>query len=287
MTAGLLGTERHGHAVQVAADLLLTVGYSVLEADEIWLTNRKGQSSEAIVLAQDFNSGIALLKPLQSLSQAYLESAELDTLHPGATVKVLTSDSEPLEASVFALEEFAGRWEYLLDRAIYTIPLCEHWSGAPLLNSEGQLVGIGSLALGLSVEEGEQMSGNLFIPTELVTPHLEHLTHHGELPGQQRPWLGIFTEEQEAGLQVTGVYRHAPASQAGVEPGDIILAVGEQSVSTMPGFFRSVWHYGPAGSNIPITVKAPGDDREREVVLQSIDRNAFFLISNQSGTTLN
>src|SRR5690606_23680422 len=159
---------------------------------------------------------------LQPLSQAYLESAGLDSLQTGAAVSVLTSDSEPLAASVFALEEFAGRWEYLLDQAIYTTPLCEHWSGAALLNSEGQLVGIGSLALGLKDATGEQVSGNLFIPPELVAPHLEYLSQHGELPGQPRPWLGIFTEEQDAGLQVTGVYRHAPASQAGVEPGDLI-----------------------------------------------------------------
>lgn len=285
MTAGLLGVERFGHAVQVDEGLILTAGYSVLEAEKIWLTNRKGQSSEAVVLAQDFNSGIALLKPMQSLGKGCLETAELGSVQPGTQVKVLTSNNEPLDASVFALEEFAGRWEYLLDEAIYTVPLCEHWSGTPLINAEGKLIGIGSLALGLSDGEGDLMPGNLFIPTELVTPHLEHLALHGELPGQQRPWLGLFTEEQEAGLQVTGVYQHAPASDAGVKPGDIILAVDSRPISSMPDFFRSVWHYGPAGSNIPLTVMDPDNDSEREIVLRTIDRNAFF--NQYAGTTLN
>ena len=56
MTAGMLGTTRNGHAVQVTADgLLLTVGYVVMEASEVWLTNNKGQTAEALVLAHDYD----------------------------------------------------------------------------------------------------------------------------------------------------------------------------------------------------------------------------------------
>jgi S1-C subfamily serine protease len=275
MTASLLGTERLSHAIQVSEDgLMLTAGYSVLEANEILITNHRNQSSQGIVMAQDYDSGLALVKPMTSLGKAFLKTGSVNSLDADSEVSIITSDDEPMQARVVALEEFAGRWEYLLEEAIYTMPLCEHWSGAGLLNDQGELVGIGSLALGLSENGGELMPGNLFIPTELIMPHMEHLALHGEAPGQKRPWLGMLAEEIDSQLHVVGVYNDAPAAAAGIKPGDVILSVGSQPVASLPGFFRTIWHYGPAGSDIPLILKA-GEGR-REVILKTTDRNSFF-----------
>jgi S1-C subfamily serine protease len=277
MTADLLGTDRNAHAVQVSPDgLLLTVGYAVLEADEVWLTNRKGQTAEAIVLAHDYDSGLALLKPSMPLGLHYLETTTLEQVPIGSKLRVLgAGDREASPVTLFACEEFAGRWEYLLEQALYTLPLYERWSGAALLNAEGKLCGIGALALGLRSPEGEVEPGNLFIPVELMMPHLEHLQLHGQKPGRLRPWLGTLVEEHEAEVYVVGIYENAPAARAGLKPGDVILSVGTQPVSTMAGFFRSIWHYGPAGSTIPLTVS---DGRQsREVLLATTDRDSFFL----------
>lgn len=286
MTAELLGTERESHAVQVTEDgLMLTVGYSVMEAKEVWITNAQGKTSEGIVLAQDYDSGIALLRPTMSLGKTYLQSAPAFSIKPGDEVNILTSDSpKAMTANVFAKQEYAGRWEYLLEEAFYTVPLCEHWSGAALLNNEGELCGIGSLALGLSSSNGQLIPGNMFIPTELVMSHLEYMSTHGSRPGDKRPWLGTLIEEHEAELFVVGLYDRAPAARAGIKPGDVILSVDQQPVSSMAGFFRTLWHYGPAGTEIPMTLR-DADNKTREVMLQTIDRNTFFV--QHSSTTLN
>ena len=111
MTAELLGTERTAHAVQVTpSGLLLTIGYSVMEADEVWVTNRKGQTAEAIVLAQDYDSGLALLKPTVALGLHHLDTVSSDTLKAGDTLGVLgVGDKEPQRVTLQALNEFAGR----------------------------------------------------------------------------------------------------------------------------------------------------------------------------------
>lgn len=277
MTAEFLGTERESHAIQVTPDgLMLTVGYSIMEANEIWISNRKGQTAEGIVLAQDYDSGIALIRPSTSLGTAYVETGAADSINIGDRVEIITSDNnKAMDAAIFAKEEYAGRWEYLLEEAYYTIPLCENWSGAGLLNKEGQLCGIGSLALGLKGPTGDVVPGNLFIPTDLVVPHLEHMSVHGQKPGSLRPWLGTLIEEHESELCVVGLYLGAPAARAGIRTGDIILSVDNQPVSSMAGFFRTLWHYGPAGSRIPLTLR-DGDDT-REVILDTIDRNSFFV----------
>ena len=277
MTADYLGTERESHAIQISPDgLMLTVGYSIMEAREVWITNRRGQTAEGIVLAQDYDSGIALIRPATSLGKAYLDTDGAATVHIGERVEIVTSDNaKTLDAVIFAKEQYAGRWEYLLEEAFYTIPLCEHWSGAGLLNKQGKLAGIGSLALGLKGPTGDVVPGNLFIPTDLVMPYLDHMTAHGQKPGKRRPWLGTLIEEHESELCVVGLYLGAPAARAGIRTGDIILSVDSQPVSSMAGFFRTLWHFGPAGSRIPLTLK--DGDSTREVVLDTIDRNSFFV----------
>lgn len=277
ITADLLGIERNSHAVQVTADgLLLTVGYSVMEASEVWLTNRKGQTSEAIILAQDYDSGLALLKPTVPLGSAFLPTTSADSLREGDTLMILASaDKQPHPVQLMAIQEFTGRWEYLLEQALYTLPLHERWSGAALVTQDGKLCGIGSLALGIATENGEMEAGNLFIPVDLVMEHLDHMQLHGQKPGKLRPWLGTLVEEHDSEIYVVGIYHDAPAANAGLRPGDIILSVDQQPVSSMAGFFRTVWRYGPAGASIPLTVSDGKDTRE--VLLDTTDRDTFFL----------
>lgn len=277
ITADLLGTERYAHAVQVSPDgLLLTVGYTVMEAEEVWLTNRKGKTAEAIVLAQDYDSGIALLKPSVPLGSFHLETVGVDALQEGQQLNILASQDRGLHpVRLAAIQEFAGRWEYLLDRALYTLPLFERWSGAALCTEDGKLCGIGSLALGIRAPGRDEVeAGNLFIPVDLVMPHLEHLQLHGQKPGLLRPWLGTLVEEHEHEVYVVGIYHGAPAARAGLQPGDVILSVGQDKVESMAGFYRSLWHYG-AGSAIPLTVS--DGKATREVLLDSTDRNSYFL----------
>lgn len=285
MTAELLGTERTAHAVQVTASgLLLTVGYSVMEADEVWVTNRKGQTAEVIVLAQDYDSGLALLKPTVALGLHHLETVSSDTLKAGDKLSVLgVGDKEPQPVTLHALEEFAGRWEYLLEKACYTLPMYERWSGAALLDAEGRLCGLGSLALGIRAHNREIEPGNLFIPVDLVMPHLEYMQLHGQKPGKLRPWLGTLIEEHDSEIYVVGIYHGAPAARAGLRPGDIILSVDRQQVSTMADFFRMVWRYGPAGTSIPLTVSDGKDTRD--VVLDTVDRTSFFM--QHAASTIN
>jgi serine protease Do len=145
------------------------------------------------------------------------------------------------------------------------------------------LCGIGSLALGLTNSEGDVLPGNMFIPTELIMSHLDYMSSHGCRPGQCRPWLGTLIEEYETQIIVVGLYTGAPAARAGIKPGDVILSVAQQAVTSLEGFFRTIWHFGPAGTEIPLTLKN-GEDI-REVKLQSIDRNTFFV--QQDSPTLN
>src|SRR5579863_170124 len=65
-TAGVLGSQRTGNGVVINADgLILTIGYLVTEASDVWLTTPDGRELAAHPLAYDQVTGFGLVLPLQ------------------------------------------------------------------------------------------------------------------------------------------------------------------------------------------------------------------------------
>src|SRR5215218_3546078 len=67
-TANTLGTRREGSGVVIRENgLVLTIGYLITEADEVWLTSSDGRAVPAHVLAYDQESGFGLVQALGQL----------------------------------------------------------------------------------------------------------------------------------------------------------------------------------------------------------------------------
>ncbi|RVA23540.1 serine protease, partial [Mesorhizobium sp. M7A.F.Ca.US.001.01.1.1] len=67
-TAGALGTLREGSGVVIRNDgLVLTIGYLITEAEEVWLTSHDGRVIPAHALAYDQESGFGLVQALAPL----------------------------------------------------------------------------------------------------------------------------------------------------------------------------------------------------------------------------
>jgi S1-C subfamily serine protease len=98
-SARLLGTERMGSAVVVdPAGLLLTVNYVVMGARRIRVSLTDGRRLDARIVAQDFDSGLALLRVAAGgLPAAPLGSSE--DLAPGAPVLSSPRRARPTGAS--------------------------------------------------------------------------------------------------------------------------------------------------------------------------------------------
>ena len=149
MSAGLLGTERVGHGVRIRDDgLIATIGYVVHEAENLWIGTRD-TVVPGFVVGYDFDSGLALVKPSLPLHGPSMPVGSADSLVVGDAVTVMSSGGkeQSIDARVVAKQEFAGRWEYVLDQAVFTTPPHDSWSGAALVDSEGRLCGLGSLVI--------------------------------------------------------------------------------------------------------------------------------------------
>src|ERR1700733_9858320 len=157
-TAGILGSQRVGNGVIIdSAGLVLTIGYLMTEATDVWLTGADGREIAAHPLAYDQVTGFGLVLSLQKLDAPPIVLGSSAQLRAGSEVHVLSARefAAPQKAHVLARREFAGAWEYLLEEAIFTAPAHPHWSGAALLDARGELVGLGSLLV-REIIEGEE-----------------------------------------------------------------------------------------------------------------------------------
>src|SRR4029077_5531343 len=261
-TAGTLGTERAGSGVLIRRDgLVLTIGYLVTEAETIWLTSVEGGAVPGHVLAYDQETGLGLVEAL-----ARLNTPSIDLgigLRVGAGDRAIMAAEggrrHAIAARVVARQEFAGYWEYVLDRAIFTAPAHPFWGGAALIGADGRLIGIGSLHVQHASGRELRRDVNMVVPIELLPPILDHMLTYGRQNQPPRPWLGLYAAEVEDAIVVAGLAEKGPASKAGLRPGDRIMAVRDDPVASLAGFWRKVWAGGSAGSEVVLQVVRDND----------------------------
>jgi S1-C subfamily serine protease len=275
MSAGLLGTERVGHGVRIRPDgLIATIGYVVHEAENLWIGTRE-TVVPGFVIGYDFDSGLALVKPSLPLHGPTIKLGRADALSVGDSVTVVSSGGKDpiLEARVVAKQEFAGRWEYVIDEAVFTSPTHDSWSGAALLDREGRLCGLGSLVIQGFETAGGTSTVNMFVPIELLEPIIDEICQHGRRSTPPRPWLGMLVHDDQNDLTVVGVYRNCPADKAGLRPGDIIVGIDDEPVVGLANMFRRVWSLGSAGVDVPINVLR--NTEKMQLKVRSGDRAGF------------
>jgi S1-C subfamily serine protease len=275
-TAGVLGSQRIGNGVVIDRDgLVLTIGYLVTEATDVWLSDSEGREIAAHPLAYDQVTGFGLVLPLQKLGLPALSLGDSAGLDTGSDVHVLSARefAAPQSARVLARREFAGAWEYLLDDAIFAAPAHPHWSGAALLDQDGGLVGLGSLLV-RELIAGEEINANMFVPIDLLKPILESLRTQGHASRRARPWLGVYAVELTGKVYVTGVVDGGPAQSADIREGDVISQVADYEINSLPEFYKRLWALGPAGSAVPLTAIRAGSRLRFNV--RSVDRGAML-----------
>ena len=276
-TSRTLGDEREGSGVVIDEEgHVLTIGYLVLEPDAIEVTGAGNKTVPARLVGYDHATGFGLIKLQGPLDAKPVALGDSGRLAPREPVMVLPWGGAQAAsvAYVVSRREFTGAWEYLLDSAIFVSPPTMAWAGAALVNRDYQLVGIGSLLVRDAAPGIREIPGNMFVPINLLKPVLADLKSRGRTAQVPRPWLGLRTEAAHGRLFVTGVSEDGPADLAGVERGDIVLAVGPDAVATQAELYRKMWALGPAGTEVPLKILRNGDTHE--IRIKSIDRSAFF-----------
>jgi S1-C subfamily serine protease len=276
-SAETLGADREGTGIVIARDgLILTIGYLLVEADDVRVIDDRGHTLPARVVAYDQVSGLGLVRAIAPLDVTPLKMGDSTKLEASDPVLIVNNGgrSEATRAIVVSRRAFTGNWEYLLDSAIFTSPPTLNWSGAALVGADGTLLGVGSLILRDATESEPHLPGNMFVPIETLKPILVDLVKNGRRAGPARPWLGVAADEVQGRLFVVRVSPDGPADRAGMQQGDIILGIGGEGVRSQAEFYRKLWARGAAGSEIPLRVLQGLD--VHDIKVRSIDRLDYF-----------
>ncbi len=215
---------------------VLTASHTVQE-DEIKVTLPEGDELSAELLGRDPHSDLALLKLSASKGTAALanENPQVGQL----ALALGRPSAEGLQASLGIVSAVGGplrnHFGGLLEGYLRTdaIPY-PGFSGGPLVDAEGRVLGINTSGLG--------MGASLTIPAKLAWKIAGAIEKDG---GVKRGYLGIRSQlvelpakgqselkrEQASGLLVMGVENDSPAAAGGLIVGDIIVGFSGQPVA--------------------------------------------------------
>jgi S1-C subfamily serine protease len=272
-SAETLGSERRGSGVLIDADgLVLTIGYLILEADQVDIVVEGQRRLPARVVAYDLATGFGLLQSLAPVRVAPAplgRSGELATSEP-LMIASGGEDGAVSLARLVSARPFSGYWEYHIDTALFTAPARPDHSGAGLFNIDGELMGIGSLFVqDAAGADAPRQQGNMFVPIDLLKPILPELRERGTSQASRRAWLGVNCVEQGGAVRVVRVSRDSPAEAAGLEPGDRILRIDGVEVTGLEVFYKALWRDG-AERDVRLEIRRGG--AARVVTVHATDR---------------
>src|SRR5215470_16056833 len=216
-SAQTLGAEREGHGIVIDDEgLIVTIGYLIMEAATVTVTDGEGRELDARVVGSDYESGFGLVRTIAPPPVRPMPFGDSDSLvlRSEAYVAGVGGEKATLKVKVAGRREFAGYWEYLLDNAIFTVPAYPLWGGSALIGADGTLLGIGSLLVQEALGPGAPaFPGNMYVPINRLKPIFEELVANGKVSTPPRPWLGVTTVEHVGHLVVGSVSEGGPADR--------------------------------------------------------------------------
>ncbi len=140
-------------------------------------------------------------------------------------------------------------------------------SGGPLLNLDGEVIGINTMIAGIGTGIG------FAVPTSLAKTVVDQLVSTGKVV---RPWIGVgiqpVTEEmvsflkldERKGALVSQVYKGSPAEKAGIEIGDVIIKIDDTDIDDPDTLVRSVLKH-EVGDRLTLLVVRNGKEKRIDV----------------------
>ncbi|WP_420642282.1 S1C family serine protease [Candidatus Leptofilum sp.] len=232
------GRRRLGATGIVWGDgLILTANHVVNRDEGIKLGLPNGDRVSASLVGRDPSTDLALLKTDAS-NLAPLTEGNKQELGVGNLVLALGRPGRTVQATLGIVSALGDGWRTRrggqIDRYLQTdVVMYPGFSGGPLIDAAGQLIGLNSSALGRGV--------SLTIPTPTLARVADALQAHGRV---QRGYLGVSTQRvhlpddlkaelnQKRGLLVVSVESGSPAAKAGLTMGDTLVAFADSAVQS-------------------------------------------------------
>ncbi len=225
--------------------VIVTANHIVQREDKISVTSFDGATHAATLIGRDPTTDLAAVR-IEPRNLATLPLGSLENLKVGHLALALARPGQRIQATLGMVSGVGDKWRSpfggVLDVLLRTeISMYPGFSGGPLLNAQGELLGLNSSAL--------SRHSNLAIPATTVQRVVDELLQFGRV---RRGYLGIGVQpadlpaalqqqlQQENGLLIVSVAPDSPAEKHGLLLGDTIISVEGQAVEQMEQLLASL-----------------------------------------------
>ena len=267
-------SDAGGSGFVISRDGLVVTNYHVIEGATEVKVHLNDRDYPAEIKGTDRATDLALLKIDAGSDLRFLELGDSDVVRVGDWVMVvgnpLNLDKTVTTGVVSAKGRSLGISDASFENFIQTDAAINFGnSGGPLINLQGEVVGIAT-----AINWGAENIG-FAVPVNTLKEVLPQLREKGKV---SRGYLGIqinnlnwnqaraFGLESTDGALVASVEADTPAGEAGVHHGDIITAVDGRKIKTTRDLINYVANKGP-GSSVNLDVLRNGKPMELKVKL--------------------
>ncbi len=279
-----------GSGFIISEDGYIVTNYHVVKNAKtitVLINNNVHRELEAKFIGGDPDTDIAVIK-MEGSDFPYLTFGDSDELEVGEWVMAIGTPLQ-LEATVSAgIVSAKGRRNLqltALEDFIQTDTVSNPGSsGGALLNLDGQVVGM-TTAILTTGGSGAYIGVTFAIPSNIIQIIQQQLVENGKVC---RGFLGVGLQEIDSdlaeafhissneGAVVTEVVKDSPAEKAGLEQGDIIIALNGAPVRSTASLHKAI-QLLPPGSTIDLTLLRNGKKLHKTIQITERRKNACGL----------
>jgi len=231
--------------------LILTNAHVISQTGTITVVLRDEREFEAHIVGADPDSDLAVLRMNSNQALPDIEMGDSDDIMIGETVIAIGNPfgfSNTVTTGVISAKNRSVRTK---DRVYHDFIQIDASinpgnSGGPLLNINGELIGINT-----AIYANAQGIG-FAIPINKAKKIVSDLIQFGEVV---QAWIGITIQELDerisqyfnlkgqGGVLVTNVEQTGPARKAGIRESDIILSIGNRNIPSVKDYHRLMREY--------------------------------------------
>lgn len=257
-----------GSGIVWSADGEILTADHLLQRDEnINVTLSDGSTHTAAIVGRDPGSDLALLK----INLRGLTPAEWNDGAKVGNLVFAVGRPEDLQASLGIVSAVGGpvhgrrrQIEAYIQTDVIMYP---GFSGGPLVDASGRVLGLNSSALG--------RDASIALPLSAIRPVVEALKTQGHV---KRGFLGVHTQpvrlashlasdlKQETGLMIIGTESDGPAAKAGLMQGDVLVGLGERGVRDIDDL-QAMLGPGSVGKTLKAKLIRGGEVKEINVTV--------------------
>lgn len=273
---------------------ILTNNHVIAHSKSILVRFGDNEQHKAVVIGADPKTDLAVLKVsakgIENPASRVATLGNSDTLEVGQIVLAIGNpyglDRTVTMGVISALHRSIGLTQY--ENYIQTDAAINPGnSGGPLVNIQGQVIGINS-----AMVEGGQGLG-FAIPINLAKWISGQIIKHGHV---ERGWIGVMIQQitpsltkalkAQNGAVIVQVMPNGPASKAGLKVGDVIVGIGNENIKTVQQLQLIVMETKP-GTTLTFHIIRDGKPLDINVVVAKMPQNINEIASGSNATTTN